>query len=198
MTIYYVDHSGDLNQILGEGGFDFIKMEDDPDECICDSGDLVFLHTVEDDEWISHAAGKQYTDFVFISRNAPNSLPSRTELTNNGYLCHIPAKELGQSRKFKEFIEKWKQGDKKWDLLLLDPCPDNLVALYILDVAAMESEKGDSLNENKRIKEIRDEIIGKARDEFIRLGGKIDGSKWSDINTRKNAVQGLFQRNAAQ
>jgi len=161
--MYYVDHSDTLNVILGGNGVGFSHIEnDDPDECPCVEGDLIFLHTEYSVEWINYAQSHQGMHFVFISRGAPNFLPRENELPENAHLCHIPANNLDNHSRFTEFLRQWGSGHKRWDLLLLPNYPEHLVAAYLVGIAIRE---GVVLQNS----ELSTDLWGKATEEYRRL-----------------------------
>lgn len=192
MNIYFVDHTAndELAPILGKDGLGFTEFDhDNPATCTYGVGDLLFLHTEEKEAWFEDAGKNEYTDYVFISRAAPAALPSKSELLANTHLCEIGALELGQNSKVGEFLVEWKNGNKKWDLLLLEPFPENLIAMYLLDVAAKE------LNTDTIV--VEDDICKNAHKEFMdRRGSK--SCDWTDRDIRRGATQELFREISTQ
>lgn len=165
--ISYVDHSGELHDVLGKKGFSFSYIEsEDPDDCKCKDG-LVFLHTDYSKKWIEYAKKNVNMHFIFISREAPNSLPNTIDLPDNAHLCHIPALALKTNLRFSEFLDELKTKKMRWDLLLLPPNPEHLVAAYVVGITI---QKGVVLDNS----ELPTGLWEKVTEEYVRLSGEHD------------------------
>lgn len=185
--IWYADHDTPaLAGILGakNGGLGFSEWTaENPDMCPCQNGDLIFLHVDENQEqWIERISDTEGVQYVFVSRNAPSSLPNKNHLSSNAHLCEIPAGQLANDTRMGEFLKGWQRGLPRWELLLLEPYPENLVAQYLLDVASME------LNRELQVDE---RLTEDARKEFEARGGR-DSVAWERVEERRLAIEELF------
>jgi hypothetical protein len=103
----------------------------------------------------------------------------------NVYACCYPAGKLANSKRACQFFDKLAANEEcRWELLCPDPYPENLVALYLLDIARQQ------MNSAQIGKEVSEGIMPAATKEYAE---RVPGSKLpSDPAERIGTLQKMF------
>lgn len=140
MTNYYYDKDDIENITIFFEEHDFISIDDLSDIALSvTDGDIVFAHTDAEGEEIIIQAAEKFTkaDFVFMSRE-----PSILNININSlwpaniHICKYPAHNLNNYERVKLFFDNIVQ--RKWQLLIPQEYPKDLVAAYLLLIAERE------------------------------------------------------------
>lgn len=202
MTCYIVDHRNnatDVKQSYVDVGC--IPILDSSGRCsdmpVFDTsgpGDVVFLHSNESTLWVEHASKKSTTYFVFISTTGYPKISPLLTPPINVFLCEIPAIDFSKDVAFIKFIESVSSGLPNADLLRPNPLPEELVALYLLDVAqTLPNSEGSQ--DSAQLDRVRKSIIGDAEKQYLKLANVAKlPQEWNAVKDRRQLIAAVLNK----